>query len=169
MRTALCRNGLGGCVSEGVQWIKGKRITRTIWPCCARRQACSPGRWHAHDYTPAAFAEIGRHGALQPLTAGRHLGRRHHRHVAHPGAGGPARRAGRARTAVAVEPARDVIVCTDFLDLVETMSHAWQEPRDDGGPGGQEVFDGSIDPNFGDRLNKEHCRVCRWSCRGSAS
>ena len=32
---------------------------------------------------------------------------------------------------------------------------ASQEPRDDGRLGGREVFDGSIDPGFGGRLNEE--------------
>ncbi len=111
-----------------------------------------------HDYTPAAFAEIGRRGALdlwQPdvTWAGGVTGTLRILELAR-------------RQGVPVVPHRGgepwglhVIVATDCLDLAETMPHRWQEPREDLWLGEPEVVDGSIDPGdepgFGVRLNEE--------------
>lgn len=109
-----------------------------------------------HDYTPAAFAEIGRRGALdlwQPdvtwaggITGALRileLARRHGVPVA-PHRGG--------------EPwGLHLIVATDCLDLAETMPKRWQAPREELWLGEPEVIDGSIEPGdepgFGVRLN----------------
>ncbi len=111
-----------------------------------------------HDYTPAAFAEIGRHGAFdvwQPdvTWAGGITGTLRILKLAR-------------RHGVPVVPHRGgepwglhVIVATDCLALAETMPHRWQKPRDDLWLGEPEVTGGSIDPGdapgFGVRLNND--------------
>ena len=110
-----------------------------------------------HDYTPAAFAQIARHGALdlwQPdvTWAG--------------GITGTLRILKLARAhGVPVVPHRGgepwglhLIVATDCLNLAETMPERWQEPREDLWLDEPEVLAGSIEPNdepgFGVRLNE---------------
>ena len=110
-----------------------------------------------HDFTPAAFAEIGRRGALdlwQPdvtwaggVTGALRilaLARRYGAPVA-PHRGG--------------EPwGLHVIAATDCIDLAETMPARWQDPREDLWIGEPQVIDGSIEPGgepgFGVRLNE---------------
>jgi L-rhamnonate dehydratase len=111
-----------------------------------------------HDFTPAAFAEIARHGALdvwQPdvTWAGGITGvlrilelARTHRIPVVPHRGG--------------EPwGLHLIVASDCLNLAETMPHRWQQPRDELWLGEPEVVDGTIDPGdepgFGVRLNED--------------
>lgn len=110
-----------------------------------------------HDFTPAAFAAIGRRGALdlwQPdvTWAG--------------GITGALRILSLARRyGVPVAPHRGgepwglhLIAATDCLDLAETMPARWQPPREELWIGEPQVIDGAIDPGdepgFGVRLNE---------------
>ena len=111
-----------------------------------------------HDFTPAAFKAIARHGALdlwQPdvTWAGGLTGTLRILELAR-------------RHGVPVVPHRGgepwglhLIVATDCLDLAETMPHRWQEPREDLWLGEPEVVDGTIEPGdapgFGVRLNED--------------
>ena len=111
-----------------------------------------------HDFTPAAFAAIARHRALdlwQPdvTWAGGITGTLRILELAR-------------RYRVPVVPHRGgepwglhLIVATDCLDLAETMPQRWQEPREDLWLGEPEVIAGTIDPGdapgFGVRLNED--------------
>ena len=111
-----------------------------------------------HDFTPAAFAAIAGHGALdlwQPdvTWAGGITGTLRILELAR-------------RHGVPVVPHRGgepwglhLIVATDCLDLAETMPRRWQEPREDLWLGEPEVTGGTIEPGdepgFGVRLNED--------------
>lgn len=62
MRTVLCGIGLGECgVPEGAQWVGGKEDELAALRPSVKPVLLAGG---AHDYTPVAFAEIGRHHAF---------------------------------------------------------------------------------------------------------